>query len=259
MGKFDGFLICTDCDGTLMDSRGQISAENAAAIRFFQREGGRFTVATGRGAAHVRQFAQQFVPNAPLVICNGCFVVDEKSGEVLQEYVLDERVHRVIDYAVTRFPSLKAVRIVYGQDGAFDMKRGGEPDFDRRYTIPDPWTKLLFVAEPRATRRIQRRLTALFGGEYRFERSFRFCVECYRPEGGKGGGAAVLRRLFGDAVHTVVGIGDSENDISLLKEADIGYAVGNALPAVKAAADRVTVANDDSAIARVIAELEGGR
>ena len=259
MGKFDGFLICSDCDGTLMNSNGQISAENAAAIRRFQQEGGRFTVATGRGAAHIRRFSAEFVPNAPLVICNGCFVVDEQSGEVLQEYLLDERVHRVLEYAVARFPSLAAVRIVYGQDGAFDMKRDETPGFDRRYEIPDPWTKLLFIAEPRATRRIQKRLTALFGDEYLFERSFRFCVECYRPEGSKGGGVAVLRRIFGDSVHTVVGIGDSENDVSLLKEADIGYAVGNALPAVKAAADRVTVRNDDHAIARVIAELEGGR
>ena len=256
MGKFDRFLFCTDCDGTLMNSEGKISSENAAAIRHFQQEGGLFTVATGRGAAHIRQFAADFVPNAPLVICNGCFVVDQQTGEVLQEYLLDEKVHRVIDYAVERFPSLKAIRIVYGQDGAFDMARGSEVDFDQRYSISDPWTKLLFVAEPRATRRIQRRLTALFGDEYRFERSFHFCVECYRPESGKGGGVAVLRRLYGDRVHTIVGVGDSENDISLLQEADIGYAVANALPAVKSAADRVTVKNDESAIARVIAELE---
>ncbi|MBQ8753101.1 MAG: HAD-IIB family hydrolase [Clostridia bacterium] len=256
MGKFDGFLFCTDCDGTLMDSQGKISPENAAAIRHFQQEGGLFTVATGRGAAHIRQFTDDFVPNAPLVICNGCFVVDHQTGEVMQKYLLDEKVHRVIDYAVDRFPSLQAIRIVYDQDGAFDMGYGDKPGFDQRYRIPDPWTKILFVAEPRATRRIQRRLTALFGDEYTFERSFRFCVECYRPESGKGGGVAVLRRLYGDRIHTVIGAGDSENDISLLNEADIGYAVANALPSVKAAAGRVTVSNDSSAIARILEELE---
>ena len=39
MNKFKGYLILSDIDGTLTNDRGQISAENAAAIRYFQEEG----------------------------------------------------------------------------------------------------------------------------------------------------------------------------------------------------------------------------
>ena len=39
MGKFDGILIGTDLDGTLV-SEGKVSRENADAIRYFQAEGG---------------------------------------------------------------------------------------------------------------------------------------------------------------------------------------------------------------------------
>ena len=45
----------------------------------------------------------------------------------------------------------------------------------------------------------------------------------------------------------------------MIKAAGVGIAVGNALPEVKAAADLVTVTNDEHAIARVIADIESGR
>ena len=52
-----------------------------------------------------------------------------------------------------------------------------------------------------------------------------------------------------------VAAGDYENDTEMLIAADIGYAVANAVPSVKAAADRITVSASESAIARIIDEL----
>ena len=48
MGKFDGYLICTDLDGTLYRNDKTVSAENREAIEYFKREGGYFTFVTGR-------------------------------------------------------------------------------------------------------------------------------------------------------------------------------------------------------------------
>ncbi|MBQ3226919.1 MAG: HAD hydrolase family protein, partial [Clostridia bacterium] len=48
MGKFDGVLICTDLDGTLLKKDKTISEENLKAIEYFKREGGFFTIVTGR-------------------------------------------------------------------------------------------------------------------------------------------------------------------------------------------------------------------
>ena len=46
MGKFDGILICTDLDGTLLKNDKSVSEENLRAIEYFKREGGRFTFVT---------------------------------------------------------------------------------------------------------------------------------------------------------------------------------------------------------------------
>ena len=47
MGKFDGYLICSDFDGTIY-ADGKISQENIDAIEYFQSKGGYFTFASGR-------------------------------------------------------------------------------------------------------------------------------------------------------------------------------------------------------------------
>ena len=55
-----------------------------------------------------------------------------------------------------------------------------------------------------------------------------------------------------------IAVGDNENDISMIKEAKIGIAVGNALDIVKESADLVTVTNDENAIAEIIYDLDIG-
>ena len=76
--------------------------------------------------------------------------------------------------------------------------------------------------------------------------------------GGKGNAVRKLRELLGgrEVIHTVVCVGDYENDLSMIEYADIGYAVANAIQPVKDAADRVTVSNREHALARIINDLE---
>ena len=69
-------------------------------------------------------------------------------------------------------------------------------------------------------------------------------------------GEAVLRLKEMTGARLLVTAGDYENDISMLKTADLGFAVGNAIPAVKSAADRVTVPCGEHAIAAIVRELE---
>ena len=61
-----------------------------------------------------------------------------------------------------------------------------------------------------------------------------------------------------DAKKTVA-IGDYDNDIGMLRVAGIGIAVSNASKEALAAADAVTVSNEEHAIARVIHDLESGK
>ena len=58
----------------------------------------------------------------------------------------------------------------------------------------------------------------------------------------------------------VVAIGDDMNDISMLKMAGLGVAMGNALDGVKAVADIVTESNEESGVGKILEKIvEGGR
>lgn len=50
----------------------------------------------------------------------------------------------------------------------------------------------------------------------------------------------------------VVCCGDGYNDISMIKYAGVGVAMGNAQPEVKEAADYVTLGNDEDGLVEVI-------
>ncbi len=55
-----------------------------------------------------------------------------------------------------------------------------------------------------------------------------------------------------------IGIGDNENDLALVKMANVGVAVSNAVDEVKEVADFITVDNNSSAVAAVIYALDDG-
>ena len=77
MGKFDGVLLASDFDNTILNTEiprrtgcpiPPISRRNTDALRYFMANGGRFAVATGRALPAFRLFADQIPMNAPAVV-----------------------------------------------------------------------------------------------------------------------------------------------------------------------------------------------
>ena len=81
MGIFDGVLICTDLDGTLLKKDKSISDENKKAIEYFKNEGGYFTFVTGRMANFVKDVIHQVKPNAPIGCVNGGGLYDYENSK----------------------------------------------------------------------------------------------------------------------------------------------------------------------------------
>lgn len=76
MGRFDGVMILTDMDGTLLNSQRQLSRGNQEAARYFMEQGGLFSVATGRAKRAMEYFMPELTINAPAVLFNGSVVYD---------------------------------------------------------------------------------------------------------------------------------------------------------------------------------------
>ncbi len=236
-----------------------VSQENLAALRYFTENGGRFTMASGRFPSYFTETVKGLPINAPLVAVNGNVIYDLASERVLWSvFMPDDVVLEVLRFWESECHESELLTVNGTTDG-IPWRRGEShaeeffAEFCRREAI-HPATKIIVVEKPRMSEALRNRLKARFPSLV-FTQSWDQGLEIYLSTGGKGNAIAKLRALLGD-IHTVVCVGDYENDLSMIEYADIGYAVGNAIDAVKAAADRITVDYTENAIAKIIAELD---
>lgn len=79
--------------------------------------------------------------------------------------------------------------------------------------------------------------------------------DVYRKDLDKARAAQQLLTSLGIRMEETVAIGDGNNDVPMLRAAGLGVAMGNARPAAKAAANRVTLSVDQDGVAEILEEL----
>lgn len=260
MGKFDGILLCSDFDGTL-STRKQISPENCEAIHYFQENGGRFTVISGRQPEFLEEHLKSCHTNAPLVGYNGALIKDHSSDKVLYEGGRNDcKALELLEPFWQRGKHIKKI-IAFDKSG-FDHCRMQNLTEQSSLTIKElkelisfPLYKVVCsVDSAQYGVMLRDTLSASVGDLFEISRSCPTYVEISCIDANKGAAALRLKKMLG--VKLLVTAGDYENDISMLRAADIGYAVGNASPEVKAVADRVTVDVGEHAIAAIVRDLD---
>ena len=261
MGIFDGVLLCSDWDGSLSSGSGtpgnEVCPENRAAIRYFQENGGLFTVCSGRYPNYILSFREQVMPNTALIALNGALIVDPESGEALREQVLDPAIYPYLDRVLDAFP-YPAKFMQYPARKGVSTTYTREEYRESRKTIENiPCYKALIVTDDGEhgviLRDTARKIIA--GTDFEAARSWPIGLEFINRESNKGGAVRYLKEK--NEADLLVAVGDYENDIPMLEAADIGFAVANATGDVKAAADRVTKRrHSEGAVAEIIEEIE---
>ena len=269
MGKFDGVILCTDLDGTLLCNDGIVSAENIAAIEFFKREGGVFSFVTGRLPFFVTDVCRAVMPNAPIGCINGGGLYDLSRSEYIWTCSLPLKVLELVKYTDDAVPGVgiqvSTFHTTYFCKDNFAMKKfreiTGLPQITCKYTqVREPMAKILFACDTEADLySLENKLQGHpLWKEFAFVRSGDMWYEILPKGIGKGTAIEKLTQyLRGDMRKTLV-IGDHNNDISMFETARIGVAVANASSAAKKAADYVTVSNEEHAVAKVISDLTHG-
>ena len=84
-----------------------------------------------------------------------------------------------------------------------------------------------------------------------------FYFEFMAPGVDKGRALAGALPELGIDASEVVAFGDGQNDVSMIKWAGVGVAMGNAIDEAKAAADMVTASNNEDGIALALDEILG--
>ncbi len=266
MGKFSGYLICTDLDDTLLTTDKKISQENKDAIKYFMNEGGLFTFATGRMPQGVEVVLKELKPNAPIVCANGASIYDFNENKFLMSHFLDDDATKALEYIEKRCPYVGIEvnnndTIYFCKSNRFteECKMWEQLDCEDidYHLIKKPWKKIVFMMEAQYIGEVKKLLMeSEFCDKYSFMQSSPNYYEILPKGVTKGEGMLELAHLLGIHKNKTIGIGDSENDLGLVKKAGIGVAVENAMQSVKDVADWIVCDNNNHAIKALIEKLE---
>ena len=105
MGRFSDILLAVDFDRTLTDRQSRIPQNNIDAIRRFTEQGGLFTVATGRSVPMFRAQQGQIPGNAPLILYNGAATYDYRT-ETMEHAILLPHSGEVLRWLIRELPEL---------------------------------------------------------------------------------------------------------------------------------------------------------
>lgn len=265
--------IFCDLDGTLFDHTGAVSIENRNAIKRYTEAGGLFAIATGRCPDNMLEFLDGVGFNAPCIVLNGAGVYDHAEKRYLYTCFADrEAIAPVLKYCREKHPLFDLqvyteAHILY----VSPKETVNVPFWELHRTScftsieeaeKEPWFKSLLFGNREGLRDVERFLTERNLAD-RFDRVYATTdivpgseyLELLPKGVNKGTALRVCHGLDCYRGRTLVAIGDYNNDVELLTEADIAACPSNSNDAVKAISDMVLPSNDEHAVAALIDRL----
>ncbi len=271
---FSKYLIASDLDGTLLARDGaHVPQRSLDAIARFKAGGGRFTVATGR--LHMTITGPIPEPekllSAPAMLANGAYFYDYTAQKHLCEvFLTTEEAAAVLDFVKTYAGDIPCrVSTPYRMRTAtpFGLVKKDMAAYrqDQLEILPyeawrlDDWYKIVFRDEPEKLAKLRAQAEACLGGKIGIFATGPTLIEMQPLHSTKGLALPKLRGLMGADDLILIACGDFENDLEMLRAADIAIAPANAIDSVKAVADYVLCDCEDGLIADVIEGIEAGR
>jgi Cof subfamily protein (haloacid dehalogenase superfamily) len=255
--QFD--LIALDLDGTLLNTREEISRRNRLAIRAAIDAGIRTVLVTGRGVDTPIRVSKELGLNLPVICCHGAltkdFLANRTLGHVpvpmqyakpMIEFAEREGLSVAI-YSEEFFYRLEGQQL-YMEDMRGPTWREVRTFADIMHTAP---TFIRFLG--RGSVEAMEREFGDLPLHFKHETWLDF-VECAvtNREATKQRALARLCADFQIVSERVLAIGDSRNDVPMLRWSGMGIAMGNSLPEVRQAVRYVTATNDDDGVALAI-------
>src|SRR5699024_4292337 len=260
-------LVAIDLDGTLLDDNKKISKKNQDVIKKEKAQGIKIVICTVcplRGITPYLETLDLLEPGDFSITFNGGLVQRNDTGKVMDKAALsfgelkeliklsqqlDLPLDVLSDDVVLQLPTSLQYQSIYQQLNPlllFEKTRIDELTENRLYNkavvaIEETYLDQQIALIPR---KIHEKFEVIKSRKNLLE---------FMPKGiDKAYGISLLMKELGITSSEVMAIGDEENDLPMIRFAGVGVAMDNAIPAVKAAADKVTVSNQADGVAKVI-------
>lgn len=264
-------LICIDMDGTLLNDKKIISERNLSAIRLANEKGVRIAVCTGRIFTSADFFSDILGVKSPVIASNGAYIREKDSDEVVLKATLGAEkckkllsVFREYDIYPHYYTSdtVFTEKLVYSSTFYQEVNKTLPKDKQVKIILVKDWDEVfekyeseIFkgVAVDQDMEKIKSAKIALRDMDGFEVVSSRFDnFEVMNKGVSKGSAVKKLADYYGIKSEQTICIGDSENDLSMIKFAGLGVAMGNADEVIKEAAQYITDSNNCDGVAKVI-------
>lgn len=258
--KFDLFI--SDYDGTLgVAPQNDIDQETLSAINKYVDKGGIFVVCSGRETSSITRILKAHDIKGLVVSFQGARISDIQSGQTVLDGGLSVEKTLEVLSAVEKY---RLTALCYGENDFFyDEKNpyieryenairlvGRVADVKKEVSKNNKKVfKIVWLGDDELVNKVADELNAVYKGKgVAFNSGAKFLLEAINPDYSKGNAVRYLANKYGIPLDRVITVGDSTNDIPLLKGEWHGVAVGDGREELKAVAKEITVPFDEKPV-----------
>lgn len=262
-------VLVLDIDGTLRNSKKQITPKTKEAILKLQEDGVKIVVASGRPTYGVMPTARELKMEqygGYILSFNGGKIVNCATGKTIYEKRLPLKyVSRLADFAkafdsnmlsydgemvITNEADDPYVQIESRINGMRLKKVDDFGDYDEQ-----DMNKCIIVSDSEVLEDLEPRAQKVFGDKMNIYRSEPYFLEVMPSAIDKAYSLKKLLEELGYTKEEMVACGDGFNDVTMIRYAGMGVAMANAQDPVKEAADFITKSCDEDGVAYAIEKL----
>ena len=261
-------IIFTDLDDTLLNSEKKISSVDKEAIMRAQEAGVKFVLASGRPTFAMYDLAKELELDkygSFILSFNGSIITDCRSGEnIFEASLTKEDLHLMYDFAKEN----KTHILTYIDDEVVSETESEYIDVEVTLTkMPHNLTKsfkairisiavkCMLLEEPTYLKEVEAKLKATYGDKYSIAISKPFFLEVTKLGVDKGVALRKLVETLGLKIEESIAVGDSYNDLPMLKAAGLAACVENANEDIKKVCSFISKSNNDGGMAYLIDKL----
>ena len=267
-------LIALDLDGTLLNMEKKVPQGNYHALKECEKAGSHIVPATGRGVGGIPPMIRELPGANYAITTNGAVVADLKNNKAIKTCGLsNEMIQRILNiakkYHSATDPFIDGRAITEPASIDHMDEFGLSPEMqklirDTREVVPNVMEYVkttgaeaekvnIFMADLEEREVLRKELMAI--PELSISSSMYNNLEVNAKGADKGSALLWLADYLGIDREETMSFGDGENDIPMIQAAGIGVAMENALDTVKAAADMITLKNDEDGVAAAIRKI----
>ena len=259
-------LLVLDLDGTLTNSKKEITRHTKETLIKAQEAGLKVVLASGRPTYGVAPLANELELQkyeGYILAYNGGEIIDWKTRELMYEKQLDSdllpylyRCDKENDFAIVTYENEYVLtekpddEYVLKEALLNVMKIKKVDNFLE--AVKHPITKCLIVGEPSRLALLEKEMYEKLKDRMGVFRSEPYFLELVPKGIDKAQSLSVLLEEIGMTKNEMIAIGDGFNDLSMIQYAGLGIAMENAQDVVKQAADFITLSNEEDGVAYAV-------